>query len=180
MVWFVAARARHRCGVGFPDDATLIRVRSNVVRLLRRRLPCTVDPHDVASDVMLCFVHFRGESSPDTYAHRIARNLIAQHWRAHERRSCVESSDEIERYADTREASPYASELALARREAEELPEFLRDVVGSWLAGMQPGEIAERLGLNANTVRSRLVRGRAVLRERLVDLSEREGWVAPQ
>jgi RNA polymerase sigma factor (sigma-70 family) len=153
---------------GFPDDATLARVRTNVHKLVARRLPPGVDPSDVTADVLLCFAHYRGDSSPNTFAHRIARNMVATHWRAWRVRSCVESSDAIDDFADVDEREPWREALEHVRSEAERLPEHLRDVVGSWLAGMRPREIGHALGLNEHTVRSRLVRGRAALRERVV------------
>lgn len=49
-------------------------------KFLARRLPPGVDPSDVTADVRLCFAHYRGDVSPNTFAHRIAQNMIANHW----------------------------------------------------------------------------------------------------
>jgi DNA-directed RNA polymerase specialized sigma24 family protein len=55
-----------------------------------------------------------------------------------------------------------------ARREVlqaalAELPEMFREVVRMWLDGHDNLQIAATLGVNYNTVRSRLVRGKALL-----------------
>lgn len=158
---------------GFPDEETLRELQPKIVEFFRRRLPGHVDPSDMVADVMLAFANYRGEASPKHYAFTVARRLLAQHHRQPRRVDPVSTSHE---FADP--GTGLSGQLArreverAVRNEVEEIEKPYADVVHLSLDGLQPREIAARLGLNPNTVRSRLVRGLARVRERLVETFE--------
>ncbi len=165
-------RKRERHGMptspGFPDEETLRWLAPRIERFFRRRLPSHVDPSDLVAEVLASFATYRGEASPKHYAFRVARHRLAQLQRQPAR---------IERLSTRRvpcDPQPSAS-TQLRQREAEqavrsevaEIPECFADVVRLHLDGHTPQEIAERLAINNNTVRSRLGRGLRHLRSRL-------------
>lgn len=62
----------------------------------------------------------------------------------------------------------------MIRNAVSELPEPFRTVVMLYhMDGLSYGEIAQVLGVSVGTVRSRLARGRAILREKLAPLMEK-------
>jgi RNA polymerase sigma-70 factor (ECF subfamily) len=158
---------------GFPSDETLRELQPKIVEFFRRRLPAHVDPSDMVAEVMLAFAKYRGEASPKHYAFMVARRLLAQHHRQPRRVERVSSSHE---FADPRTGLSSQLErrevVQVVRSEAAEIEQPFADVVQLSLDGLSPQEIAGRLGVNANTVRSRLARGLARVRERLVDAFE--------
>ena len=153
---------------GFPDEATLRWLEPRIAKFFRSRLPGHVDASDLVADVMLSFAKYRGEATPKHYAFRVARNMLAQYHRQPRRVDQVSTGHE---FADqqpgvsTRVRSAQFEQIVRSEAAAIEGP--FGDVVRLRLDGLEPREIAKELEINVNTVRSRLVRGLARLREQL-------------
>lgn len=108
----------------------------------------------------------------DRFIVTIACNLVRT---AYSRRAREQGRWAPEELADTTQdtaaADRHAEYEELAREVhricASELPPALRDVMLGTLRGETPTEIAERLDLNPVTVRTRLMRARAIMRREL-------------
>lgn len=105
---------------------------------------------------------FRSESKFSTWLYSIARNVAIGHLR---RINPDVSLDSAENSAGaSRRLSSVVAERAAIQRAVETLPKHYRDAV--LLRDVERRtyeEIAEELGIELNTVRSRLARGRAML-----------------
>lgn len=126
---------------------------------------------------------FRGESDLRTWIYRIAINQARNRWRwwRRRRRDATVSLDSenahnqplIESLPSERDKSPEQETLAHERERA--LRKALRSLSLSYretvilrdIEGFTYEEIAETLGINVGTVKSRLARGRQELRQRL-------------
>ncbi len=164
---------------------------ASVFSLISRVLTDPSDAADITQDVFIKVFRgirsFHGDSSLRTWIYRIALREASNQrrwWSRHRGREVTieAQSDAAEQNAiclkDTladEHESPFetaAHEEIRARVEAElrKLPEPFRTVVILRdLEGMAYDQIAEILGAQLGTVKSRLVRGRAMLRVRLGD-----------
>lgn len=153
---------------GFPDDETLRWIQPRIREFFRRRLPAHVDPADLVAEVMLAFASFRGESSPKHYAFMVARRMLAQYHRQPQRTEPPPSEqDFLDPCSGMTTRMQRLERRQLVRSEAAAIEPPFADVVLLSLDGLNSLEIAERLDLNENTVRSRLSRGLARLRSRI-------------
>ena len=161
-----------------------------VYSLIARNLRDPADAADVTQEVFVKVFRnisgFHGEASLRTWIYRIALHEASNQrrwWGRHKRQELTIDApldnDEGESFclADalaTRDASPYdcaARSEVRARVEAalQTLPDVFRKVVVlREIEGFGYQEIAEILNVNIGTVKSRLTRGRAALREALV------------
>lgn len=157
-----------------------------VLRFLSR-LVGESEAEDVAQEVFLRvdrgLAEFRGDSTLGTWVYRIARNAALDRlrskpaWRESERDfpshgSGDDPGDVVSRYPDERaslERGLIGKEMSeCVRRRVDTLPEAYRGVlVLSELTGMTNAEIASALGISEGTVKIRLHRARARLREDL-------------
>jgi RNA polymerase sigma-70 factor (ECF subfamily) len=97
---------------------------------------------------------------------RVARNAALDHLRSHR----VVPVEEV-RLADRGSRAIARDRLEALRAAMAELPRDQRMVIGMrHIAGMTPGEIAERLGKSEPAVHGLHHRGRLALRAKLVDL----------
>ncbi len=156
---------------GFPDDATLKDIERGLYVFFRAKLPRHVDPRDLVADVLLALADYRGEASVKTFAFGVARNRLAEHRRRRFRRP-LEPLPSTSRLPAT-DPNPAVEferrELAAAMQaELDRLPTIQGDAVMLRLEGLGPSEIAARLGVYPHTLRSRLARGFARLRDRLL------------
>ncbi|WP_323018752.1 RNA polymerase sigma factor [Castellaniella sp.] len=116
---------------------------------------------------------FRGESQLSTWLYGIALNLVRNHLsRAPERRYNFVSDDSLDdlatESATPEEAATQAQTMRLLQESLDELPDSMRSIllmVG--LDNMSYEEAAILLTVPVGTVRSRLSRARAALRDRL-------------
>ena len=155
-------------------DSLLARVRPCLLSFFSRRVSV-----DAAEDLtQSALIRFAGAvpridpSRADRYIRTVARNLLRTDYgrRMRERQRTVPSD-----LGDTVESSDLADrrieyeELARAVRRASlaELPPELRVLVAGLLHGFTQAELAEQLDLNPSTVRTRLLRARAILRAEL-------------
>jgi len=162
-----------------------------IYSLIARSLSDQADAADVTQEVFVKVFRnissFHGESSLRTWIYRIALHEASNQrrwWSRHKRKELTideqHENDEGETFcmADglaARDASPYecAARAQLGERVVaalRTLPEAFREVVVlREIEGFGYEEIAEMLGVNLGTVKSRLTRGRASLREALRD-----------
>jgi len=127
---------------------------------------------------------FRGDSDLRTWIYRIAINQARNRWRWWRRRRrestiSLDSSEVhgnqplVETLRSEREKSPEQETLAhererALRRALQSLSHSYREtVILRDIEGFTYEEIAETLGINVGTVKSRLARGRQELRQRL-------------
>lgn len=115
----------------------------------------------------------RGSDKLEAWVHQIARNAIVDHYRA--RRSTEELSEEMP--DERQDASGTALEegertalLAAFHRMIEALPEPYREAIRlTELEGLTQQALADRLGLSLSGAKSRVQRGRALLKEMLLE-----------
>ncbi len=111
---------------------------------------------------------FRSESKFTTWLYSIARNVAIGHLR---RINPDVSLDNAENSAGaSRRLSSVVAERAAIQQAVEQLPDHYRDTV--MLRDVERRtyeEIATELGIELNTVRSRLARGRAMLAAAILD-----------
>ena len=165
-----------------------------IYSLIARSLKDPADAADVTQEVFVKVFRnissFHGEASLRTWIYRIALHEASNQrrwWSRHKRQELTIDAelenDEGETFcmADalaTRDASPYecAEHAQLGERVGaalRSLPEAFREVVVlREIEGFGYEEIAEMLDVNLGTVKSRLMRGRAALREALRDDAE--------
>lgn len=159
-------------------------LRPALVSFFARRLS-----HDAAEDLtqaaLLRITRALPSIEPDradrfivTVACNLLRTAYSQRARDHRRWAPEESAEGIE-LGTTTAADRHAEYEELARAVhrvcAAELPPKLQEIVLGLLRGETPTEIATRLQLNPVTVRTRLLRARAILRRELeayIDLPE--------
>ncbi len=139
----------------------------------------TSDPslaEDIEQDVLVAVSRsiggFRGDAKFTTWLYSLTRNTGIAHLRR-VRPTSVLVDEHLSDYRHSgqsprRRMSSQVTQREVVRQAIDSLPPpfrqavFLRDI-----EGLSYGEIAERLGLEVNTVRSRLSRGRAMLAVRL-------------
>ena len=119
---------------------------------------------DVVQDTLIAVAQsigsFRGDAKFTTWLHQLARNRAVDHLR---RVRSAEPLDAHDYSAAVRLSSMVASQLAV-RQLLDELPDRYRDAVLLRDVERLPyEEVATRLGRNANTVKSHVARGRALL-----------------
>jgi RNA polymerase sigma-70 factor (ECF subfamily) len=157
-----------------------------VYNLARRMLGNDADAEDVTQDVLLQVVRkldtFRGESAFPTWLHRVTVNAALAHRRKRALREERELHDPLAHFLeDGHHAGPIGrwsvlpetpvldqERTELIERAIQELPEIYRDVyVLADVEGLPNQEIADMLGLSLAAVKSRLHRGRLLMRHTL-------------
>ncbi|MCL2004024.1 MAG: RNA polymerase sigma factor [Oscillospiraceae bacterium] len=162
------------------DDFEAI-VKANQKRVYNTCLRLCGDPDDAFDLSQEVFLKawrglegFRGDSETGTWLYRLTVNACTDFLRKKARRGADVSLDETDLpLPDTRFEPSVAlerKELALALEDAltRLTPEHRRIVVLRETAGLSYGEIAELLGIEEGTVKSRLARARLSLREILI------------
>lgn len=165
---------------------------ARIEQIAFRRLRNREDAEEVTQDVLLKVVRaidtFRGDAALGSWIHRIAFNAAVSHARTRARRHVEASRDAQEFWPGDawhaargpRQAPDWSSlgDEAVLRRQVRERmrqelaalpaiyrwPVELRDV-----HGLSTAEAGQALGLTAQAVKSRLHRGRAILRPRLAE-----------
>lgn len=130
------------------------------------------DADDVHQDVLIAVArsiqNFRGDASFNTWLYAVARNTAASHLRRQRDTQALADGDDAITTAQ-RVSSMIATRSAL-RDAVDALPVHYRDpVVLRDVEQLSYEQIADRLGINLNTVKSRLSRGRAMVATGLDD-----------
>jgi RNA polymerase sigma-70 factor, ECF subfamily len=166
-----------------------------IYSLVARTIPDPADAADLTQDVFIKIYrgigNFNGDSSLRTWIYRIALREASNQrrwWGRHKRQEITIESE----FGQSNEGQPLclkdtlidahespfdhaAHEEVRARVEEElrQIPEpFQAVVVLRDIEGFSYEEVAEILGVNLGTVKSRLMRGRAHLKERLAGFAE--------
>jgi RNA polymerase sigma-70 factor (ECF subfamily) len=159
---------------------------ARVYNLARRMLGNDADAEDVTQDVLLQVVRklntFRGDANLTTWLHRVTVNAALAHRRKRATREHREVPDPLEVFTEhgyhAHAVKPWSAapdRQALKRETTEliekairELPELYRDVyVLADVEGLPNQDIGELLGLSLPAVKSRLHRGRLLMRDAL-------------
>jgi RNA polymerase sigma-70 factor (ECF subfamily) len=166
-------------------ETLLLRFQQPVYNLALRLLSDPSDAADVVQEVFLKVFrnvgHFRGHSSLKTWIFRIAINEAhnQRRWFFRHRHKEVGVEDEREQAASTSAAmadrgpSPYdyvcdQERQRLIEESLERInPDFRAAVVLRDILDMSYDEIAEVLNVSLGTVKSRILRGREALRQKL-------------
>jgi RNA polymerase sigma-70 factor (ECF subfamily) len=157
-----------------------------IYNLARRMLGSDADAEDVTQDVLLQVVRkldtFRGESAFPTWLHRITVNAALAHRNKRAVRQKHQVSDPLDHFlengahvapvrpwsVDPRKQVLDQETHQLIEQAIAGLPEIYRDVyVLADVEGLSNPEIAQMLGLSVAAVKSRLHRGRLLMRDAL-------------
>jgi len=136
------------------------------------RLPDPDDADDVLQDVFVK-LHTRIDSLRDEdrlapWLYQIARNTVADYYRA--RRPTVALSETVTVEDEPDVGDPAARIASSLMTIVASLPERYRQAVElSELQGLPQQAVADRLGLSLSGAKSRVQRGRGMLREALLD-----------
>jgi RNA polymerase sigma-70 factor (ECF subfamily) len=161
-------------------EATVARLWNELSGSLRSWfLARTSDPHLSEDLLQECFlrVHDRLDQVQDEerlagWIRTIARNLLTDH-----RRRATGPSEELEEDPPQAASEPTLDEVVAGwlAPTIEELPPTYRDVLRlTELEGVPQREAAERLGLTLPALKSRVLRGREQLRERILQCCQLE------
>ncbi len=172
-----------RNGQNHAFQALVERYQDRVFNLAYRMVNHEEDARDMVQETFLkAYEHlgrFRGESAFYTWLFRIAMNEALNHRRSRQRLRLVQSTDDPEGVSAAQSQagslvdSPQRSlesletEQLVARAISELDPEHRAAVVLRDIEGLDYGEISAVLSVPPGTVKSRIHRGRLVLKEKL-------------
>jgi RNA polymerase sigma factor (sigma-70 family) len=155
-------------------DALLASLRPSFVRFFARRLTLD-DAEDAAQGALIRITGALGRIDPEralSYVVTVARNLLRSESRRRAREArraapvefaeTVEAPGTPEGEADYRDLARAVQRASLAT-----LPPDLREILQARLSGLSPTEIASQRRVNPATIRTRLLRARAILRPEL-------------
>lgn len=151
-------------------DTGVTEFRTKLHAFVRRRVRDDATADDVTQETLLKVYRsratFQDGQRLEAWLYRIARNTIIDHYRRQRPSAelpaalAAEPADEVEDFR--------AAVMATTRRFLEELPEAYREPVRlAELEGLPLAKIALRSGLSLTAVKSRVRRGRAMLKKRL-------------
>ena len=155
---------------------------------VRRAISRKIDDPDTVEDLVqdvFVRVASRQEQLRDgerlaAWVGRIARSIVVDHYRRTRPAEPLPESVAEETPDDVVETAPLARFVG---RKIESLPEHYRDVLRlTEIEGITQREAAERLGVSLSALKSRVLRGRAMLEEELhecctIELDRRGGVV---
>ena len=146
------------------STATILRLDGELLRFFRKQVLNVEDAKDLASTTWLgAGRNFKHLSSLRYFMFAVAAKVLAQHKRRALRRPPSDAA-EVESLASG--ALTMESVVDLLDREdtveqaVMQVPEFYQPIVRLWLTGQDGKTIADELGINYNTARARLSRGR--------------------
>jgi RNA polymerase sigma-70 factor (ECF subfamily) len=170
----VAAQAGDRTAA----EALLTRHLPAVLRFTHRMCSNPADAEDVAQDTLLAAYRglggFRGEGTVTTWLYAVARRTCARKHRR--KRDAPERVESLDDHGDAPEGeSPGPDETAAGHELGAALELAIRELPVAWrsvlvlrdVEGLPANEVAEALGIEVGTVKTRLHRARAALRARL-------------
>ena len=149
-------------------EAVWLHMSADLRRFIRRRVADEHLAEDLLQEVFLRIhrnlAQLRGPERLAAWVYQIARNVVRDHYR--NSAAAPESLDETEVVERREELSELRSHAAAWLGELmEEIPEPYRQAVKlSEIEGLPQSEIAGRLGLSVSGAKSRVQRGRAMLK----------------
>ncbi len=185
---------KNRAPAPASPEQVFLQYAPRVYNLARRMLGNDADAEDVTQDVLLQVVRkldtFRGEADFGTWLHRVTVNAALAHRRKRANREQREVHDPLDQFLEAgyhaQPISPWwvePDQQALDRETQQliekaiaDLPEIYRDVyVLADVEGLPNSEIGDMLGLSLSAVKSRLHRGRLLMRNALAPHFEEVG-----
>lgn len=157
-------------GVDF--DTTVAEFRAKLRAFLRRRVRDDATADDLTQETLLKVYRSRDSLRDDqrleSWVYRIARTTLIDYYRR--TRPSEELPPELAAESEDETAAFRKAVSASTRRFLEDLPEAYREPVRlAELEGVPLAKIALRFGLSLTAVKSRVRRGRAMLKKRLQD-----------
>ncbi len=152
----------------FADD--VVAFADELRRFIGGRVRSAADAEDLAQDVMLKVFRsrhaLRDPAKLRAWLYRTARSAIADHFRG--RRESVQMAEDVAA-TDAPDFDQLGARLQLSvRRFAAALPDTYREAVTlADLEDLPLATVAQRLGLSLTATKSRVARGRELLRSRL-------------
>jgi RNA polymerase sigma-70 factor (ECF subfamily) len=153
------------------------RLRADVRRLIGRRAPTPDDAEDIAQEVLARVwrhsTSLRDDERFTAWVRRIVDNTLMDHLRVRQRHPLVRDPSTPEQMAPSEEIEGNVPAVkdhvaAVIRPFVEALPEPYREtLILSELEGLSHAEIARRTGVSVSGIKSRVQRGRVLLREAL-------------
>jgi len=174
--------------IGLTFEELFERFNSMVYNLTYQILGDREEALDVAQEVFLAIYRkmdtFRGESSLKTWIYRIAVRRAANRfrwWNRLRRRGTVSLEEHLSKNPEREMACSFTSKIQspedalLQQEERDEVKKMLNDlplqqriaVIMRDIEGLSYEEIAESLNVSLGTIKSRIARGREVLKHRL-------------
>ena len=155
-----------------PTEAVWREFRQPLLSFISRRVPDAADADDVLQDVFLKVHRHLPEVNDETrlapWLYQVARNtLIDRYRRKRDTEELPETLPSAEDDMDVLEAERHIASCLKAT--IEDLPPAYRDaLVLSELEGLPQRVVAERLGLSLSGAKSRVQRGRRMIRDSLL------------
>jgi RNA polymerase sigma-70 factor (ECF subfamily) len=144
---------------------------------IRGRVADAASAEDILQNVFLKIQQrlstLRGMEKIESWVHQIARNAIVDHYRA--QRPTDELPDDLAQPLedpsdDAETEQERAALLAAFRRMITELPEPYRQAIQlTELEGLTQQQLASRLGISLSGAKSRVQRGRTMLKDMLLE-----------
>jgi RNA polymerase sigma factor (sigma-70 family) len=157
------------------DIGHLIRVHSRrLYSFVRRRIGNPEDVEDLVQETCLealrCLPKFQGQSRPETWLFGIAMNLMRNYYKTAKLHDIFDYSDTDEfphaGTEDTVETAERHETLELLSKALEQLPEETQRILEMIFDGHYSyEEVAAKMGIPIGTVRSRISRARAILKD---------------
>lgn len=134
------------------------------------RVPDKTDAQDITQETLLR-VHrglgtLKDSQKFDAWIFQIARNAIADHYRAATKRKIENAADISDRPVDSEEAGLRQEVAAYVRSVVEGLPSIQREaLLLTEYQGLSQVEMAHRLGISVSSAKSRVQRARALMKQ---------------
>jgi RNA polymerase sigma factor (sigma-70 family) len=160
--------------------ALVERHKNYVFTLIYRMVNHRETSEDLAQEVFLklyrSLEHFRGDARFTTWLYRMTVNLVTDYRRAQARRPVENMLDKVKEWAGSRSEQPEAQAMLREERRTmqdlvAELPDKYRMVIYLYhFRQMSYQEIAQVMQLPVKTVETRLYRGKAMLKEKWLEV----------
>lgn len=145
---------------------------SRLYQYINTRVQSPEDAKDILQDVFIKvhsnLEHLRDESRLAAWLYRITRNEITEYYRS--ARPSIALEEQIPVQIEFYENNPEAEIAASLKDMIERLPDKYRQALTLVEYGeLNQREVADRLGISLSGAKSRIQRGRAMLKEMLLD-----------